>query len=111
MSNVDRAAAAAFASPDKVRIADYRCHAHGGKCGQRLASIWSTPMGRVLYTSAPATAPTVADREALRALGVRQYQEGFDVMIRFVGPDDDGTTIVAACPKHGPRSVTISLRT
>ncbi len=110
MSNVDTVAAAAYASPNKVRSEEYRCHAHEGKCGQRLASIWRTPRGRVLYVWTPTKEPTIEEREAFRAVGIRDHHEGAELTIRFVGPEDDGTTIVAVCPKHGPRPITIHVR-
>ena len=110
MSNIDTVAASAYASPDKVCLDDYRCRANSGQCSHRLAGIWSTPKGRVLYVSTPVKEPTIEEREAFRAAGIRQYHEGAEVTIRFVAPEDDGTTIVAVCPKHGPRPITIHVR-
>lgn len=102
MSTVDPRALTAFNGPGRVELVPWWCKT----CGERLATLWSTPSGKILTWSSPHDKPTTVERRHLIDHGVPGTLDGFYVWMQFVDDDKLPSTLQTVCSEHGPREIT-----
>lgn len=86
-----------------------RCVGNGGRCGQKLATLWHCPSGSIVVVRSPLVERTPAERKAVQSKSGRlKAPDGIDLLAADPATLEAGEAARAWCTKHGHRTVDLT---
>lgn len=98
MTTIDPEAARAY-SGDKTEIHAWYCPGNKGRCGNKVARLWSTDAGLIFTTNLPQ--PDPVDFKKALSVGLRKGVVGGPSVLQFTRSMRAVDSLEAVCLDHG----------